>query len=83
MIIIVTNTHWQVSMSSRHRPGVVQLPALPVVILLQGFEPVCGLAQPGAVQQVLEGGGHVQVLVHGERHAVVKVVEEVEGPVVD
>lgn len=64
-------------------PEVKQLPALPVVILLQGLEPVCGLAQPGAVQQVLEGGRHVQVLVDGEGHAVVQVVEKVVRPLVD
>lgn len=67
----------------RDRPGVVQLPALSVVILLQAFEPVCGLTQPGAVQQVLEGRWHVQVLVYGEGHAVVQVVEEVVRPLVD
>lgn len=44
---------------------------------------MCGLLQPGAVQQVLEGGGHVQVLVNGEGHAVVQVVEQVVHPLVD
>lgn len=67
----------------RDRPGVVQLPALSVVILLQALEPVCGLLQSGAVQQVLEGGGHVQVLVNGEGHAVVQVMEQVVRPLVD
>ena len=70
-------------MISSHRPGVVQLPALSVVILLQAFKPVCGLLLPGAVQQVLEGRGHVQVLVYGEGHAVLQVVEEVVRPLVD
>lgn len=65
------------------RPGVVQLPALPVVIPLQALEPVCGLLQSGAVQKVLEGGGHVQVLVNGEGHAVVQVMEQVVRPLVD
>lgn len=74
--------HWH-NISCCHRPGVVQLPALSVVILLQAFEPVCGLTQPAAVQQVLKGRGHVQVLVNGEGHAVVKVVEKVVGPHVD
>lgn len=66
-----------------HPPGVEQLPALSVVILLQALEPMGGLAQPGAVQQVLEGGGHVEVLVDGEGHAVVHVVEKVVRPLVD
>lgn len=64
-------------------PGVVQLPALSVVILLQTLEPVRGLLTHGAVQQVLEGGGHVQVLVNGEGHAVVQVMEQVVHPLVD
>lgn len=72
-----------ITVSICHRPGVVQLPALSVVILLQAFEPVCRLTLHGAVQQVLEGGGHVQVLVDGEGHAVVKVVEKVVRPLVD
>lgn len=42
-----------------------------------------GLLSPGAVQQVLEGGGHVQVLVNGEGHAVVQVMEQVVHPLVD
>ena len=65
------------------RPGVEQLPALSVVILLQALEPVRRLTQPGAVQQVLEGGGHVQVLVNREGHSVVQVVEKVVRPLVD
>lgn len=44
---------------------------------------MCGLLHSGAVQQVLEGGGHVQVLVNGEGHAVVQVVEQVVHPLVD
>lgn len=64
-------------------PEVEELPALPVVVLLQALEPVRGLAQPGAVQQVLEGRGHVQVLVDREGHAVVHVVEEVVRALLD
>jgi len=64
-------------------PGVVQLPAVSVVVALQSLEPVGVLAQPGAVQQVLEGGRHVEVLVDGERHAVVHVVEQAVRPLVD
>lgn len=65
------------------RPGVVQLPPLPVVILLQAFEPVCGLTTPGPVQDVLEGGRHIQVLVNWKGHAIVEVVEKAECPLVD
>lgn len=76
---------WAENMNSGlgNTPGVVQLPALSIVILLQAFEPVCGLPQPGAVQQVLEGGWHIQVLVDGEGHAVVEIVEKVVRPLVD
>lgn len=64
------------------RVCVVQLPALTVVILLQRFEPARGLACLGVVQQVLEGGRHIQVLVNGKGHPVVEVVNQVEGPLV-
>lgn len=42
-----------------------------------------GLTAPGAVQQVLKGGGHIQVLIYGEGHAVVQVVEKVVRPLED
>lgn len=42
-----------------------------------------GFTQPGAVQQILEGWGHIQVLVDREGHAVVHVVEEVVHPLLD
>lgn len=71
------------SVCSAHRPGVKQLPALSVIILIQGFEPVCRLLQPRAVQQILKGGRHVQILVDGEGHPVVKVLEKVIRPPVD
>ena len=56
---------------------------VPVVVLLQGLEPACGLSGQGVVQQVLEGGRDVEVLVYGEGHAVVEVVEQAVRPLVD
>lgn len=42
-----------------------------------------GLTAPGAVQQVLKGGGHIEVLIYWEGHAVVQVLEKVVRPLED
>jgi len=44
---------------------------------------VCRLTQPGAVQKVLKGGCHVQILIDGEGHAVMQVVKKVIRPQVN
>jgi len=63
--------------------AVEELPAVPVVVLVQGLVPVGWLPGPGAVEQVLESGRDVEVLVDGEGHLVVEVVDEAELLVLD
>lgn len=50
---------------------------------MQGLEPACGPLGQGVIQQVLEGGRDIEVLVYGEGHAVVEVVEQAVRSLVD
>ena len=61
---------------------VIELPALPVVVLMQVLIPARGLAGCGAIQQILKGRRDVEVLVDGEGHLEVEVVHQVEVLVV-
>lgn len=61
---------------------VVQLPTLPVVVMVEILIPAGGAAGHSAVQEVLEGGRHVEVLVDGKGHLEIEVVHEAEGLVV-
>ena len=61
---------------------VIELPALPVVVVMQVLIPACGLASCGAIQEVLEGWRDIEVLVDGEGHLEVEIVYKVEVLVV-
>lgn len=61
---------------------IIEFPAFPVVVIVEILVPARGLACRGAVQEVLEGWGDVEILVDGKRHLEVEVVNEVEVLVV-
>ena len=51
---------------------------VPVIVFVEGFEPLRGPFLPCPVQQVLEGRRQVKVLVHRKGHPEVDVVDEGE-----
>lgn len=57
---------------------VIELPALPVVVAVQVLVPARGLASHRAIQEILEGGRDVEVLVDGKGQPEVEVVHEAE-----
>lgn len=61
---------------------VKELPAFPVVVVMQVLVPARGPAGCGAIQEVLEGWRDVEVLVNGKGHLEVEVVHKVEVLVV-